>query len=277
MKKMLVGEKTILGRPLPDKNCAFCGAVLQQITYSNDLLTVYTPAYNDCQCSGATSDREHAIEAEAKKEYEAKRQMHIEKVKMLTRGSGIRGRYLEKSLDNFRVENGNEKAFKTALKYVEKFTELLKTGQGLYITGSFGVGKTHLATGIAKALIESEYKVICKPSINLLADIRATYDKEGEQSEYTLLRDYLKADLLIIDDLGKESITDWSLSMLYTILNMRYEDSRPLIITTNYSDTELIERLSRKGDKVTAASMVSRLHEISFEVPVGGIDHRSGK
>lgn len=272
--KMASREKTVFGHPLPDKECPFCGAVLRQIVYQNDLLKVYTPGYEECQCSGAADKREQDAAEAQKREMKRHERKHLDTVDALIRKSGIRGRYLEKSLDNFHMDSSNEKAFKMVLKYVEKFPKFLETGQGLYITGSYGVGKTHLATGIARTLIEAEYLVICKPSVSLLADIRATYDNDCSQSEYALLRDYLEADLLIIDDLGKELITDWSLSMLYTILNMRYEDKRPLIITTNYSDTQLIERLSRRGDRITAASMVSRLHEMSYGVNVGGIDHR---
>lgn len=270
-----VSKLILLGVPRADIQCPYCGKTLHQTVYKGSSLTVYTPYFEECDCPEAVEHRSADEQEKKRWEAEEKNRKHRETVDRLLRSSGIRGRYLEKSLDNFTPTAENERAFKAVLKYVQKFPEFKKSGKGLYLTGPFGVGKTHLATGIARALIEQEYRVICKPSVTMLADIRATYDNTGDRSEYELLHDYLQADLLIIDDLGKELITDWSLSILYTILNMRYEDCRPLIITTNYSDTELIGRLSRRGDEKTAASMVSRLHEISFDIPVGGFDHRS--
>lgn len=262
---------------MPDIQCSHCGKVLHQKVYKSDSAVVYTPRYEKCECSGAAEQRKTDELLAAQNAEREKQQKHKEKVYGLLKDSGIKGRYLNKDLDNYEIPPGDKKAFDMALRYVQKFSELRKSGKGLYLTGAYGVGKTHIATGIARSLIEKEYKVICKPSVTLLADIKASYDDNSNLNEYELLRDYLRADLLIIDDLGKELITDWSLSMLYTILNMRYEDCRPLIVTTNYTDAELIERLSRKGDKVTAESMVSRLHEISYDVPVKGIDFRCGK
>lgn len=261
----------------PDVGCQHCGKILHQIVYKSDSALVYTPRYENCECSEAIEQRRVDALLVIKIAEREKLQKHREIVDRLMRDSGIKGRYLKKNLENYTIPPGDKNALEMALRYVQKFSKLRKSGNGLYLTGICGVGKTHLATGIALSLIEQEYKVICKPSVTMLADIKATYDDNNNLNEYELLKDYLRADLLIIDDLGKELITDWSLSMLYTILNMRYEDCRSIIVTTNYTDAELIERLSRKGDRVTAVSMVSRLHEISYDVPVKGIDFRCGK
>lgn len=267
-------KKFVCGQERSDTKCPYCGKVLHQIRYESETAALFTPYYQECACAGAVEDRRKKAHDADQKSAAEKQRRHMEKVDKLLQHSGIRGRYLDKSFDTFKIEKDTEKAFKSVLRYVEKFEEMCNRGMGLYLSGSCGIGKTHLAVGIAQALIEQEYRVICRPSVAMLLDIKSTYDENQTRSEYELLREYLRADLLVIDDLGKELITDWSLSMLYTIVNMRYEDKRPIIITTNYDDAGLIDRLGRKGDRITAEALVSRLHEMSYAIPMQGTDYR---
>lgn len=268
-------ERITFGAQMPDIQCPFCRKVLHQLFYSSDTAQVWTPRYERCGCPGSKAHEEQERQEKEQREAEDRDWKHKCTVERLLRDSGIKGRYLDKSLDNYLRPPGDERAFKSALKYVSKFSDMRRDGMGLYLTGTKGVGKTHLAYGIARALIEQEHRVICKPSVTMLADIKATYaNTPGEPSEYELLRKYLDADLLVIDDLGKEQITDWSLTELFTVINMRYEDQRPIVITTNYTDDGLIGRLARTGDRITADSLVSRLHEMCFSLEVVGEDYR---
>ena len=94
--------------------------------------------------------------------------------------------------------------------------------------------------------------VICMTMIDMLARIKATYDKR-EISEGEILRVYETVPLLIIDDMGKEPPTDWGVSKIYAIINARYEGYKPTIVTSNYTDTELEKRLTpQNGDDMTA-------------------------
>ncbi|MFT9055561.1 MAG: ATP-binding protein, partial [Ethanoligenens sp.] len=70
-------------------------------------------------------------------------------------------------------------------------------------------------------------------------------------------------------------VTDGRLAQLFTILAGRNPDMRPVIVTTNYTDAALIDRLALKSDRETAASIVSRLHEMAYDVPMSGEDYRS--
>ena len=77
-------------------------------------------------------------------------------------------------------------------------------------------------------------------------------------NEEEVLTAYKTADLLVIDDLGKERATEWSVPILYRIINDRYENMLPTIITTNYNTDSLIEKLTVSGDRETAEAIISR-------------------
>lgn len=110
--------------------------------------------------------------------------------------------------------------------------------------------------------------------INLLAELKNTYDSDNNISEMEIIKLYEKVDLLIIDDLGKEKPSEWGLEKLFTVINSRYENNLPVIITTNYDQNSLINRLSISGEIKIAKSIISRLYEMCYLVKIEDRDHR---
>jgi DNA replication protein DnaC len=185
---------------------------------------------------------------------------------------------MSRTFDNFILDTPQrEKAYADAKYYADNYTDnFSRDGTGLYIEGTFGTGKTHLAVAIALCLIRQGVKVICKASIDLLMDIKAAFKYEGGEEEETAR--YKRCALLVIDDLGKEQCTDWSLPKLYEIVNDRYEKCKPTIVTTNYSHDELVRRLVPKGgDTITAGALVSRLKESAIVLNMVWDDWRAAK
>lgn len=107
--------------------------------------------------------------------------------------------------------------------------------------------------------------------------MKNSYDADNNISEIEIIKLYEKVDLLIIDDLGKEKPSEWGLEKLFTIINSRYENNLPVIITTNYNQNSLAERLSLNGEIETAKSIISRLYEMCYLVKINDIDHRIKK
>lgn len=168
------------------------------------------------------------------------------------------------------------RCYDTAKTYADSFPQRAERGEGLYIEGTYGTGKTHLAAAIALQLIGCGVPVVCKTSGDLLADIKEAFDS-GDATEYEILKAYKTVDLLIVDDLGKEQCTEWSVSTLYAILNDRYEDMKPTIITTNYNADELVRALTPKGgDGTKARAIISRLREVSTVITMAWPDYRTG-
>lgn len=263
-------------KPLPDKQCLHCGKVLHQRTHRVKSGDVYCLGiYEECDCPEARADQAAEQEAKAEKERYWKSIDYGNRVRDLMRELRIPKLYRDKTLQNYNVPPGDQHTLNVALRYVKRFEEMRKIGRGLYFSGTNGLGKTHLCYGIGRALVECERRVICRSATEIMVVFKGCYDGVGGLGEYDLMRQYISCDLLIVDDLGKEQVTDWSQAQLFSIFDGRYKEMRPTIVTTNYTDAALVDRLALKSDRETAASIVSRLHEMAYDVPMSGEDYRS--
>lgn len=231
----------------------------------------------DCEQAQAYWREQNRQEAERKAaENESKRRQDMqERVEKLLGKSGIKKRFQRRTFLNFQCDiPGRLKSYKIAKEYADNFARHKAKGDGLYIEGTNGTGKTHLAVAIALQLIHEGVPVICKTSSDLLLDIKKSFDGNGS-SESEVLDIYKRVDLLIIDDLGKEQCTDWGMSTLYAIFNDRYEDMQPTIITTNYSSESLVKALTPKGaDNSKIVAIISRLRETSTVMTMAWADIR---
>lgn len=264
--------------PKPEK-CKYCGKTLY---YECVVLMGQAMIWNlekprcDCEKAVAFWKGWDAKQEKIKKEKELAEEQELRKqrIESILGKSGIKKRYLSRTIDSFSVTAENKRSFEVATDYIKNFREYFTQGKGLYLEGPCGTGKTHLAIAIALAIINTGVPVICKTSIDILGDIKRCYERNSEVTEEEVLEAYKTVDLLIIDDLGKEQVTEWSVPVLYSILNERYEALLPTIITTNYNTTALAEKLSAKGDTETATAIISRFVESSKRVTMSWADYR---
>lgn len=275
-------ERGILIKKAPPENgrCEYCGKTLEPhgLVFGNEII-IWNPLLPRCNCEQATAywqsqDRQAA--EEAKREEEAKRRRVMrQRVEKLLCQSGIKRRFRQRTFPNFRTDTpGRKKNYRIAKEYADNFAYHQAKGDGLYIEGTNGTGKTHLAAAIALQLIHEGVPVICKTSSDLLLDIKKSFDGDGMR-ESDILDIYKRVDLLIIDDLGKEQCSDWSMSTLYSILNDRYEDMKPTIVTTNYNADALVAALTPKGfDNTKSVAIISRLREVSTVMTMAWEDIR---
>ena len=150
-------------------------------------------------------------------------------------------------------------------RYVQRISENLDGGRGLWLQGDVGTGKTTLAMLVSKAALAGGRSVAIYSLPRLLNLLREAMD--SEEGKLDFLDRLTDVDLLHIDDLGAEYRTDWVLEQLYSIVNARYEAKRAIVATTNLMPDELSERLG--------ARTVSRLVEICGDlIPLFGADMR---
>jgi DNA replication protein DnaC len=286
-----VSSKEALGKglrcktqPPEPKSCEFCGSPLYHeglIFPGSGEVAFWSPVPKRCTCPKAVKywgDYEAEQKRVKEEEELAKKRAAVqERIDKLLGKSGIKKRFLTRTFENYKTTTFEQKkAFSVARKYADNFQYYYERGEGLYIEGTNGTGKTHLAAAIALKLIQQGVPVVCKTSIELLDDIKKAFDNT-QISEYEVLKVYKQVDLLIIDDLGKEQCTDWSMSTLYSILNDRYEDMKPTIITTNFNEDTLIKNLTPKGyDNTKVVAIISRLREVSTVITMAWEDYRGG-
>lgn len=126
--------------------------------------------------------------------------------------------------------------------YAEKFT----TGsQSLLMYGKTGLGKTHLSLAIAGEAVNKGYAVIYDSTPNIMNRLEKEHFGKAA-SDGDTLEMLSKCDLLILDDLGAEFQTSFTVSCLYNIVNNRLLSSLPTIISTNLDPKELEEKYTQR-------------------------------
>ena len=184
------------------------------------------------------------------------------------RRSGLPKMYRDATWHRYKVEDSNRQAVEAAQMM------LPNPDVSLYLSGETGAGKTLLATLIAKDFLGAGKTVKFRDVPSLLVEIQATF------SSYTIsmqeiIDDFIRCDLLILDDLGAGRQTDWAVSTLYTIINQRYNAGRPVLITSNYSLGALGEKLTT-ADPYSGQRIISRLAQMCLTVDLGDKDRRLG-
>ena len=240
----------------------------------------------ECQVEKTKREEEEATEREwnkkeresqLKREDQEKEQQKLQPELFM---NFIPVKFRKNSLDNFE---GSEAIKKLIREYADGFIRNIKYLAGkallneglvqypgsILLTGKTGCGKTHLAVSIVTELIKRNfdlYDCLFVTAPELLLEIRATfrpsykkYDDCGNceaDTENDVLDKYSKCELLILDDLGAEKVSDFTIQSLYLVIDRRNKNLKPTIVTTNLS----LEEIETQID----ARMASRLADMKI-------------
>jgi len=184
----------------------------------------------------------------------------------------IPSRYARCELANFEHDTDSmREAYRRAVAFIEAFPVV---DRGLLLYGKHGVGKTHLAVAILKAAIRGKgARGYFFETRELLRLVRDTYNRSVDETEMDVLAPVLKADLLVLDDLGAERSSEWVQETLGLVVNTRYNERRATIFTSNLTDpadsTEPNSFIFQLGARTR-----SRLAEMCHWVEMRGVDVR---
>ena len=217
----------------------------------------------------------------------------------LLKKARIPRRYELCSLDSYETMHSSatksiKKALSTARKFATGFP-IETAGKGLLFSGPRGLGKTHLAIGILKSVIADRGATgVFWEHKELLDHLRSIYSLRTAGAEAEVLRHAITCDLLVLDDLGDNTPTDWTWDTTSYILSSRYNEDRSTIVTSNlpneppsiifadpvdkFAETSTQE-VKRAMTQLTLADRVgeriwSRLQEMCVPVEMKGEDFR---
>jgi DNA replication protein DnaC len=201
--------------------------------------------------------------------------------------AAIPRRYEHCTLESYETNfPSSHRSLGAALLRAKKFVEsypLETNGTGLLLTGSIGVGKTHLAVGILQSLVSERGATgLFYDYRDLLKQVQNSYNAQVRETELEVLRPVFDAEVLVLDELGAAKPTDWVWDTVAHILNTRYNDRRTTIITTNYANLGPLVSVTGDGGRLREETlgdrigerMRSRLQEMCVVVEMQGEDFR---
>jgi len=279
--------------PVPG-TCEFCGAEILTWGFMGTQITgqdngiIWRPEPERCGCRPsldhwARVDKMTDLERSAV-EHQLRQKAERDSMDRLLRQSRLIDAFGGKTFSEF-VTGGLDPSIVSAKAKAEgfsrSFTKAEEFGKGLLFSGPSGTGKTHLAAAAALEICKQGKTVIALEAVELLSRIRSSYNRDSRESEDRLMAIFTNVDLLFVDDLGKEKPSEWTLEKLFWIFDVRCKRKKPVIVTINYSDQELVDRLAGKNkygeyelDIRAATAIVSRLHEMTWKIAMVGKDYR---
>ena len=181
----------------------------------------------------------------------------------------------EQSFDTFRMDyysqspwpggtsprENMELVYEVCLNYAQKFGRF--PIRNLFLTGAPGLGKTFLSACIARTVSEKGRSVVYDTAGNIFAQFEARKfqrDSADGQEARDETRRYLNCDLLILDDLGSELVTQFTQSALYELVNSRLVGEKHTVISTNLT----LEEAARRYPPQIASRLEGEYHALHF-------------
>lgn len=162
---------------------------------------------------------------------------------------------------------------KEIIEYINSIVEPNDISKkGLYLSGSFGTGKSYIMSLLVKKLAKLGYKCGFAYFPELLVELK----KEFNENSQTLLEKVKKLDVLVIDDIGSEKVSEWSRDeVLGTILQFRMDNNLFTCFTSNYNQEELLKHYNKDKELIKANRVIDRIKFLTTPFELVGKNYRN--
>lgn len=176
--------------------------------------------------------------------------MELEKVKRLWKNSGINAEVLDKTFSNFEEWSSKSKEMKNlAIKYYRSFVAIRgRRRNSILLCGNPGSGKTHIALALANNFLKKDIKVVYMSYRDVITNIKQNMI-DMEYYKKTLSK-YQTCDILLLDDLYKGKVNGTDINIIFELINYRYLNNLPMIVSTEYTLEKLLSFDEAIGSRI---------------------------
>lgn len=200
----------------------------------------------------------------------------LREAERILENSGISEEFRRRQFENFDYSKNKDvlNAYVMAKSYAKNFDEVSSTSShSIIFMGRSGVGKTHLSLGIANYLMNNGVGVLYMSYRECITRIKQSI-MDSENYNRVMSR-YKNAKVLLIDDLFKGSITPSDINIMFEIVNYRYLNKKPMIISTEKYVNDLLSIDEALGSRIIEMCGTHNLElrgkNLNYRLKVGGV------
>lgn len=242
--------------PFEDHICPHCEQLVPKKILN--ILGIEKVIQPRCKCEAENDDKERQAPVDLKAKRDIESRFSI---------SSLGERFSDSTFDSFKPMEGTEKAYERCRDYAVTYNQ---QEEGLLIWGEYGNGKSHLVASIAHEIKSKGYTVVFQTLPELLERIRQTFnDRSNRETEKQIMDALLNCELLVLDDVGAEKVSDWVQDVLFRIVDGRYRKKKPILYTSNLKPSELKDRVGgRIYDRMIETSIMVQNTATSYRMKI---------
>lgn len=242
-------RNTIVGKP---QKCSICGKEYKKVTVGKDRFQI------TCYEAQCTCEKDLAMQKEKER---------IKKVQRINNAALLSKRFdnsmLSKRLRKMEFENLDQSMNIKEINFCKNFVKTFdtETSTGIQMLGNTGAGKSSLLACICNGLIRQGYNCLFTTLSNLISDF-VQYSGENYGNINSKLNWLLRFDFIVLDDIGRENLTEKRKEVLFQIVDALYNEEKVIAFTAN---PEMITKLKKDKELEAILNRLKALCPNSFE------------
>lgn len=222
-------------RILGTENGARCQ---QHRSYTETKVEQFEGGYLDVGCPACQWSALRLAPTDTEQYRQAQQVEQVRKLNVLLIGSGITPRFHAATLDNY-LTGGNARmtaALERCREFAENFPEHYQAGRSLLLVGNVGTGKTHLGSAIAQHVIRAHgAQAVIVSAAQIIRVAKGSMARNAQYTERDVIEELAGFDLLVIDEVGAQSGTEYERGLLHEVIDQRYQQVLPTVLISNLS------------------------------------------